>query len=573
MMTARLVLAAAVVGAAVCLTSAAGSAAEVEDARRPKKLIATGWDKPNSERLLKNLALMEKRPFDGVVLTAEGRKGDGKACHMRRTFSAEPWKREWFDHTVRNLKACRFTRFTDNFVSVGANPGNVDWFDDDGWRRIVDHWRIAAWVAKQGGLKGLLFDPEPYTPPHAQFTWAAQPQHDRHTFEAYAAKARERGRQVMAGVVAEFPDATLYGYFLNSVCTQAAGRRDPNRILAGFAYGLLPAFLDGWLDAAPPGVTFVDGCERAYRFNSAGEYLETAVAIKGACQELVSPENRARYRTQVQVSFGMYLDAYWNPKGSEWDAWYIDGLGGPRVDRLRANVRTALRVADEYVWCYGEKFHWWPTPNPRVKEKSWPEALPGCEDAIRYARDPVEYGRYRIAGMAKAGTLANLAANGDFGAEKATVGDREVVWKEGRTPAGWGAWQKSDSKGTFTWDRAVGAAAAGAGCIRNVSEGCFIQGCEAKVGERYAVGAVRRLKGRGDSLLRVRWQTADQAWTATAADVVILCDGPRDAWAEGFDVVEVPEGAGRLVILLLVRGQASDQDVAWFDDVRLYRLD
>lgn len=175
--------------------------------------------------------------------------------------------------------------------------------------------------------------------------------------------------------------------------------------------------------------------------------------------------------------------------------------------------------------------------------------------------------------MAKAGTLANLAANGDFGAEKATVGDREVVWKEGRTPAGWGAWQKSDSKGTFTWDRAVGAAAAGAGCIRNVSEGCFIQGCEAKVGERYAVGAVRRLKGRGDSLLRVRWQTADQAWTATAADVVILCDGPRDAWAEGFNVVEVPEGAGRLVILLLVRGQASDQDVAWFDDVRLYRLD
>ena len=66
------------------------------------------------------------------------------------------------------------------------------------------------------------------------------------------------------------------------------------------------------------------------------EFLEAALRIKGACQELVSPENRAKYRAQVQVSFGIYLDAYWNPKGS---SWYIDGKGGSRVERLAANVR------------------------------------------------------------------------------------------------------------------------------------------------------------------------------------------------------------------------------------------
>lgn len=571
-MTARLALAAAV-GAAVWLMGVAGAAEAAEDARRPKKLIASGWDKPDSERLLKNLTLMEQRPFDGVIIAAEGRKDDGKTCRMRTTFSAEPWKRQWFDHTVRNLKACRFTRFTDNFVQVGANPGNVDWFDDAGWRQIVDHWRIAAWVAKQGGLKGLLFDPEPYSRPHAQFSCAAQPERDKHTFDEYAAKARERGRQVMGAVTSEFPDPTLFCYFMNSVCTQATGHRDPNRILQTLTYGLLPAFIDGWLDAAPPAVTFVDGCERAYRFNSVGEYLEAAVGIRGACQELVSPENRAKYRAQVQVGFGTYLDAYWNPKGSEWDKWYIDGLGGARVERLRANVRTALRVADEYVWFWGEKFHWWPTPHPRAKAKSWPEALPGCEDAIRYARDPVEYARRRIAEMTKAGTLANLAVNGAFGSEKATIGGRDDVWREGGRPAGWGAWQKSDSKGAFTWDRKVGAGAKGSGRAANVTEGCFLQKHAVEPGRRYAVGAVRRLRGRGDALIRVRWQTADETWTATACDKVILCDGPRDGWAEGFGVVEAPEGAGRLVILLLVRGQTSEEDVAWFDDVRLYRLD
>jgi hypothetical protein len=49
---------------------------------------------------------------------------------MRRTFVVEPWERAWFDPCIRNLKACRFQKFTDNFVQVGANPGNVDWFDD-----------------------------------------------------------------------------------------------------------------------------------------------------------------------------------------------------------------------------------------------------------------------------------------------------------------------------------------------------------------------------------------------------------------------------------------------------------
>jgi hypothetical protein len=40
-----------------------------------------------------------------------------------------------------------------------------------------------------------------------------------------------------------------------------------------------------------------------------------------------------------------------------------------------------------------------------------------------------------------------------------------------------------------------------------------------------------------------------------------------------FGVVQVPEGAGNLVILLSARGQASADDVAWFDDVRLYGVD
>ncbi len=544
------------------------------DMRRPKKLIATGWDQADSERLLKNLEQMEKQPFDGVVIRIVGRIDDKRRCQLRGAFLNRKWQREWFLPCVRNLKACKFRRFTDNFILIGANPGNVDWFDDAGWAQIVDHWRIAAWIARQSGFKGLLFDPEPYAKPHAQFRYAAQPQQGKHTFNDYYAKARERGRQAMQAVVDEFPDITLYCYFMNSVNAAATGHADPRLVLSTFGYGLYPAFIDGWLDAAPPTVAFVDGCESAYRYNSVREYLEAGTLIRGACQELVSPTNRAKYRAQVQVSFGVYLDAYWNPKDSEWGRWFVDGLGGPRVARLRANVHTALRVADQYVWIYGEKFRWWPTPNRRVRDDTWPVALPGCEKVLRLCRDPVDYARTQIAQLTKAGKLADLARNGDFAYEKGRYNQGAPVdWKEGGAPAGWHFWQEKASKGTFTWDRETGAAGKGSARAANVANGCFIQSFAVEPGHIYAVRAVRRLQGKGGAWMRVRWQTAESKWTAVVQDKMIYSGGPRGQWQELFGVAEVPEGVGRLVLLLGVGGQISAEDVAWYDDVGLYRLD
>jgi len=552
------------------VSAASGQAA---DARRVKKLIATGWDKPDTRRLVENLDVMEKRPFDGVMFQVTGRREDGKSCGIRAAFVNEKWQRAWFQPCVDDLKACKCRRFADNFASLGANPGNVDWFDDAGWKNIVDHWRTAAWIVKQSGIRGILFDPEPYTPPHAQFRYPAQPDREKHTFDEYYAKARQRGREVIEAVVEECPRITIFCYFMNSVNATATGHADPRKALTSSGYGLYPAFIDGWLDAIVPSVTLVDGCESAYLFNSTSEYVEAALRIKGDCQELVSPENRAKYRAQVQVSFGVYLDAYWNPKDSKWGRWYIDGLGGPRVDRLRANVHTALRAADEYVWIYGEKFRWWPTPSGGVKQESWPEALPGCEKTLRFVRNPLEYARLEIGELEKAGKLVNLAFNGDFGSEKVVVADgHTATWREGGPPAGWGTWQTAASQGTFTWDRSNGAAAKGSARMAGLAEGCFTQHHKVEPGGRYVVRAVQKQQGRGLAKIRVRWQTPDGAWTAVGQDKIILAEGPAGQWNEMFAVVEVPDGAGGLVILLGAAGQSSADDVARFDDVALYKL-
>ena len=544
--------------------------AERQDWRRPKKLITTGWDQPDAKQFRENLAQMERRPFNGAVLNLVGQRDDGKPCPMAALFCAESWKPEWFAGAIEELRVCRPLRLKDNFILVGANPGNVDWFDEAGWQAIVEHWRIAARSAKQAGCRGLLFDPEPYTPPYAQFQYSQQPESAKHTFDQYWAKARQRGRQVMEALAAEYPDMTLFCYFLLSVNMHATGHPDPRQALASSGYGLLPAFLDGWLDAAPASMTFVDGCESAYRYNSRRDFLEAAVAIKGRCQELISPENRAKYRAQVQVGFGIYLDAYWNPPSSP---WYIDGRGGSRVDRLRINVRDALEIADEYVWIYGEKFRWWPTPNPRINPKTWPEALPGCDAALAFARDPIGFARTELARLQSAGQVPNLLQNGDFGAEKLTLGGQPLVWKEGGPPVGWSAWQADGSKGTFLWDRQTGAGGPGSVKLAGVANGCLLQAIVVQPGQRYAVQARCRRTGQGQVHLRIRWQTPESRWTREDQDALAYpADQSGSAWTELFTVVEVPEGVGKLLVLLSAQGQKSTDDVAWFDDVLVVRI-
>jgi hypothetical protein len=93
------------------------------DVRRPKKLISVGWDLFSDTKWIReHLAEMETRPFNGIVLNAVGRRDDGKEQPLRVAFSREPWKYEWFAGAEADLRACRFQRFTDNFVLVGAMP-------------------------------------------------------------------------------------------------------------------------------------------------------------------------------------------------------------------------------------------------------------------------------------------------------------------------------------------------------------------------------------------------------------------------------------------------------------------
>ena len=66
-------------------------------------------------------------PFDGVMFKVETKDDQGTSRSTEALWDARPWKREWLQDALADLKSCRFTRFTDNFLRFNATPGDLDW--------------------------------------------------------------------------------------------------------------------------------------------------------------------------------------------------------------------------------------------------------------------------------------------------------------------------------------------------------------------------------------------------------------------------------------------------------------
>mgnify|MGYP002349616932 FL=1 len=345
---------------------------------------------------------------------------------------------------------------------------------------------------------------------------------------------------------------------------------DPQVLLAKEPYGLLPAFFEGLLAASTPEMTLVDGCEGGYYYDSVATFQRVALDMKawrGPSAALVDPALRPRFRQQVQAGFGIYLDMFINPEGH---TYYRGPLEGSRLRHLTRNLAAARDAADEYVWVYGEQCRWWsglaPWRETELKDtagrgRAWEEALPGITRAIDRVRDLDAAAQAELAAALAAGTARNLLTNPDFAQGPAAAG---------APPAGWAAWQhEKEPTGTFTWDATIGGGSARA---THVTWGCYLQDYEAPPGSQHLVRARCRLTGSGTPALTLRWQTAARRWTNEGDDRTFAFRPDADGWLVTQGVVTVPEGAGRLVVLLDIRGQRDDQSSVWFDDVSAYRL-
>jgi hypothetical protein len=382
-----------------------------------KKFIELGWDIPSTTVLREHWREMEQTtPFDGVMFKIETRDDQGQALGSEAIWDGRPWKRTWLAPAQADLKSCRFVRFTDNFLRFNATPGNLDWADDAGWGALADKAGHCAWLMKAAGGKGLAIDFESYGA--NQFKFEAS---KGRAFADTSVLARKRGAQFVQAVAGEFPNAVLLTLWMNSINLKAGSSDAPETLLASSGYGLPPAFIDGMLDAAPPVMVLVDGCENGYYMDSAEEYLRASHEMRswnGAAMRLVSPANRPKYRQQVQAGFGFYLDMFLNNATSP---HYRGPLNGSRLARLERNLTFARDAADEYVWVYGEQCRWWgkplDVPTSVGQGRLWEEALPGITRAIAYVRDPVRAAQDEIDRLRAAGTLTTGQVSAGQGAK------------------------------------------------------------------------------------------------------------------------------------------------------------
>ena len=532
-----------------------------------KKFIQLGWDIPNTTYMRQHFGSMEKNPpFDGIIFYVSATSDGRSTVSTQSAWDTAEWSRDWFTKAREELKACKFKKFTDNFLRFNATPGDIDWSDDLGWTTLCKKAAICAWLAREGGAKGLALDFESYG--EKQFRYNPS---NGLSFAETSLLARKRGGHFIEAISSEMPNAVILSLFLNSMNLNAGKSGDPNLILPTEDYGLLPAFINGMLDALLPEMILVDGCEHGYYMDGPGEYLHAANEIRswtGAPIELVAPENRRIYRAQVQAGFGFYLDMYVNPQQSR---YYFGPLDGSRLKRLYTNLSAAFIATDQYVWIYGEQCRWWGEPpyqqwekkleNTAGKGKLWEEALPGITRMISWIGNPIEAAKSEIEALARENALTNLARNPDFSQPPAP--NEEL-------PPAYTAWQDERQRtGIFFWDKTIGN---GATCVKKVELGCLIQKHQVTPGESYALAIDCLAQGSSLPTLKIRWQRQDGQWTQLHQDEVLTFSPLRTGWQTAFGVITVPQEVGYLVILPCVASQLTDDDICWFDNLRLYKI-
>lgn len=543
-----------------------------------KKMIELGWDIPTTAYLRDHAAEMEAQsPFDGVIYDLSATDADGVVCSSQSLWSAKRWNPADFQSCIDDLNACTFTKFKSNFVRVNFHPADVRWDDDAAWGAIFDKIRICVHVVHATGGAGLSLDFESYGA--ALFRWNPD---EIGTFDEAKQLARKRGAELIQTAAEEYSDQTILCLWMNSVNLGAGRRSDPDAVLKTAHYGLLPAFIDGMLDVLPPEMTLVDGCENGY-YIEGNDYAHTAldmILVNGPAARLVSPPNRAKYRAQVQAGFGFYLDMYSNPEGNRYYRGPLEG--GTRRDRLEKNLAAAWNAADEYVWVYGEKHRWWNLPENSVETLYWDDAIAGLSHIIEKIKDPAAAARQRYEELRAEGNAVNLLKNGDFSRSAETTPAETTppettesnASNEAALPDGWRFWQDENHATGRCFLRDESAV------LENVTFGCLHQAVDVKPGEEYFVAAKVRYSSRTAPSVRIRWQTAAGDWTEVKKDVITGPEdnAPNEANEPNVQAVtlrasaRVPEGVGKIVVLLGAANQKDENDRCAFDDVELVRL-
>lgn len=343
-----------------------------------KKLIHAGYP-AEVAYIRQHIGAMQELPFDGTIF----------AIHeLRSLFNYErKLARDEVESHFADLAATDWGRITENFMLMQVEQqAKIDWFDDEEWENVEHNLKLAMEAVVAAHARGIIFDPEQYNYPLWKFEKAEH--HETMTYEAYTAQMRKRGAQWIRVVQSVKPDIRILHYYMMTAFSGYYGVRetpggDTPELLKESSYALYLGFINGMLDAAGPDVVFINGNEPAYYYGGRAAYDAAYVQMKQERLYLIAPENREKYRRQVQAGSSIYIQGTLGMRNYSIQALgaFLDPPG--RLALLEHRAYQALRTADEYVWCYSDSrgINWWANQVPA-----------GAGEAIASAKRKVEAG-------------------------------------------------------------------------------------------------------------------------------------------------------------------------------------
>ncbi len=532
----------------LCLGGAFAGAPDYRGEPR-KKIIETSWVTPSTAFLRENIRTLEKyAPVDGIRIRIDGQgelDGQQVRCANYDIFGKTAWKYEWFAQAVDDLKNTEFRKFSDNFIGTTVMPGGLDWFDDAAWAAVCNNFGIMARIARETGIKGIIFDIEEY----GKRFWAFEPSWG-HSYEDTVLKVRQRGQEFAKAIFSEYPDMKLFCFWWLSWWEV---RRHGN-------LNLVFAFINGVYDELPPGATVIEGDEfNSYTAGNAADYTWLRFNVDHAYPRMIDPANYRKYKSQTQLAPAIFMDAYvLHDKGKWFDpiAPLVKQYG--RADAFRRNLGSALDAADEYVWTYAERVSWWPGHGNKNVPDLMEKKLPGITWAVESARNPLKYAPQIILNN----RAKNLLKNPDF----ANPGNKKDIPE-------WKFWQNPPSNGTAVWSKNGGKTGNGAAVMKGTTNGEIFQCLNVAPGQKYLI----RVYGQNNSptariFADLRWGHHQKGFNNNILNQQFELKNPdQSGWSKQEFVVTVPFYSDRMYLFLPVYDQGQD-DVARFSNPEIYRL-
>ena len=166
---------------------------------------------------------------------------------------------------------------------------------------------------------------------------------------------RRRGAQFVTALQTNKPDVTVVLMFSVSMVAAQAAEEGGDR--TSLQYALIPAFVNGMLDSAGPGVRIVDGNEGGYYYRTPRDYANAADWIRDQGASLIDSKHRGRYQRDAvgaAVSPDCVFGVWTGPNFQVCEPGELSTTD--RRILLEQNVHAALRNADDVVWLYNENF-------------------------------------------------------------------------------------------------------------------------------------------------------------------------------------------------------------------------